>query len=47
MDFKLALADSGALLDRLGTSKAIRGGKGQAGGPDAWNGSPFALDYPA
>jgi uncharacterized protein (TIGR02099 family) len=47
MDFKLALADSGALLDRLGTPKAIRGGKGQLAGQIAWNGSPFALDYPS
>ena len=47
MDFKLALADSGALLDRLGTSKAIRGGKGQLSGQIAWIGSPFALDYPS
>jgi uncharacterized protein (TIGR02099 family) len=45
MDFKLALADSGVLLDRLGTSKAIRGGKGQLAGQLEWNGSPFALDY--
>jgi uncharacterized protein (TIGR02099 family) len=47
MDFKLALSDSGALLDRLGTSKAIRNGKGQLSGQIAWNGSPFALDYPS
>jgi len=47
MDFKLALADSGALLDRLGTPKAVRGGKGQLAGQIAWNGSPFALDYPS
>ena len=47
MDFKLALADSGALLDRLGTPKAIRGGKGQLAGQIAWSGSPFALDYPS
>ena len=47
MDFKLALSDSGALLDRLGTSKAIRNGKGQLSGQIAWNGSPFSLDYPS
>jgi uncharacterized protein (TIGR02099 family) len=47
MDFKLQLADSGALLDRLGTSKAIRGGKGAMSGQIAWLGSPFALDYPS
>ncbi|MEP7297759.1 MAG: YhdP family protein [Burkholderiales bacterium] len=47
MDFKLVLTDSGALLDRLGTSKAIRSGKGQLSGQIAWQGSPFALDYPS
>jgi uncharacterized protein (TIGR02099 family) len=45
MDFKLQLADSGAWLDRLGTSKAIRGGKGQLSGQMSWMGSPFAIDY--
>jgi uncharacterized protein (TIGR02099 family) len=45
MDFKLQLADSGAWLDRLGTSKAIRGGKGQLSGQISWLGSPFAIDY--
>ncbi|MES3015608.1 MAG: YhdP family protein, partial [Pseudomonadota bacterium] len=46
MDFKLQLADSGALLDRLGTRGAVRGGKGQLAGQIGWTGSPFALDYP-
>lgn len=45
MDFKLQIADSGALLDRLGTPKAIRGGKGQLSGQIGWVGSPFGLDY--
>ena len=47
MDFKLVLADSGALLERLGTPKAIRGGKGQMSGQVGWLGSPLALDYPS
>jgi uncharacterized protein YhdP len=47
MDFKLQLSDSGALLDRLGTRNAIRGGKGQLSGQVAWMGSPFALDTPS
>ncbi len=47
MDFKLTLADSGALLERLGTRGAIRGGKGEMSGTVAWLGSPFALDYPS
>jgi uncharacterized protein (TIGR02099 family) len=46
MDFKLQIADSGALLDRLGTKGAVRGGKGQLSGQIGWSGSPFALDYP-
>jgi len=45
MDFKLQISDSGALLGRLGTPGAIRGGKGQLSGQVAWLGSPFALDY--
>ncbi|MES2992375.1 MAG: YhdP family protein [Pseudomonadota bacterium] len=47
MDFKLQIADSGALLDRLGTKGAVRGGKGQLAGQIGWSGSPFALDYPS
>lgn len=46
MDFKLQVADSGALLDRLGTRGVVRGGKGQLSGQIGWIGSPFALDYP-
>jgi len=45
LDFKLAVSDAGALLERLGTGKAIRGGKGQLGGQVSWLGSPLALDY--
>ena len=44
IDFKLQLSDSGALLDRLGMAKAIRGGKGQIAGQVGWLGSPFAFD---
>ncbi|MES2100154.1 MAG: YhdP family protein, partial [Pseudomonadota bacterium] len=46
IDFKLQVGDSGALLDRLGTRGAVRGGKGQLAGQIGWTGSPFALDYP-
>ena len=45
MDFKLVVSDSGALLDRLGTEKAIRGGKGQLSGQISWLGSPLELNY--
>ena len=44
LDFKLDLVDSGALLERLGTGKAIRGGKGVLSGHVGWLGSPLALD---
>ena len=47
MDFKLAMTDSGALLERLGTHDAIRGGKGQLSGQVAWTGSPFTVDHPS
>ena len=47
LDFKLALADSGALLDRLGNPKAIRGGKGVMAGQVSWLGSPLTLDFPS
>jgi uncharacterized protein (TIGR02099 family) len=45
MDFKLALADSGAYLERLGMGKVVRGGKGQISGQLAWQGSPLTIDY--
>ncbi len=47
LDFRLQIADSGALLDRLGTRNVIRGGKGELSGEVAWLGSPLALDYPS
>jgi uncharacterized protein YhdP len=45
MDFKLALANSGAYLERLGMGKVVRGGKGQITGQLAWQGSPLTIDY--
>ena len=45
MNFKLDLADSGGFLGRLGTERAIRGGKGQMAGQVSWLGSPLSLDY--
>ena len=47
MDFKLAVSDSGALLERLGAGKAIRGGKGAMAGQVSWLGSPLSPDYPS
>ncbi|MFT3953855.1 MAG: YhdP family protein [Piscinibacter sp.] len=46
LKFDLELADSGALLERLGTGKVVRGGKGLLSGEVSWLGSPLALDYP-
>jgi uncharacterized protein (TIGR02099 family) len=45
MDFNLALADSGAYLERLGMGRVVRGGKGQIIGKLAWLGSPLTIDY--
>jgi uncharacterized protein (TIGR02099 family) len=46
MDFRLATTDGGALLARLGSAEAIRGGKGELSGQVSWLGSPLAPDYP-
>jgi uncharacterized protein YhdP len=47
MNFKLEVSDAGALLTRLGTPNALRGGTGQLEGAVAWQGSPLALHYPS
>jgi uncharacterized protein (TIGR02099 family) len=47
LNFKLELSDSGALIDRLGFGKIVRGGKGGLSGQVAWQGSPLLLDYPS
>ena len=47
LDFKLALSDSGAFVERLGAGRALRGGKGQLSGQLSWAGSPLTLDYPS
>jgi uncharacterized protein (TIGR02099 family) len=44
MDFKLQVDDAGALLERLGHAKTVRGGKGELAGRLAWNGSPLSPD---
>jgi uncharacterized protein (TIGR02099 family) len=46
MDFAMDISDSGALLTRLGTPGAIKGGAGRLKGQVSWAGSPFSLDYP-
>jgi uncharacterized protein (TIGR02099 family) len=47
MNFKLDVSDAGALLTRLGTPDALRGGSGQMEGIVSWQGSPLALHYPS
>ncbi|MDD2918209.1 YhdP family protein [Rhodoferax sp.] len=47
MNFALDIADSGALLDRLGMKNVVRGGRGKLEGQVAWLGSPLTLDYPS
>jgi uncharacterized protein (TIGR02099 family) len=47
MNFKLDVSDAGALLSRLGTPDALRGGAGQMEGLVSWQGSPLAFHYPS
>jgi uncharacterized protein (TIGR02099 family) len=47
MNFKLEIADSGALLKRFGMGEVIRRGKGKLEGQVGWVGSPLSLDYPS
>ncbi len=45
MTFQLDVDDGGALLDRLGMGRAVRGGKGKLAGEVAWIGSPLSPDF--
>ena len=47
MNFRLDITDAGALLTRLGTPGALRGGSGHLEGQIDWSGSPLALHYPS
>lgn len=47
LDFKLDVADGGALLARLGQGEALRGAKGKLAGQLHWLGSPLTIDYPS
>jgi len=47
MNFVLDVRDAGALLTRLGTPEALRGGTGQLEGMVSWQGSPLELHYPS
>jgi uncharacterized protein (TIGR02099 family) len=45
LNFTLTLADSGALLERLGMGRVVKGGKGSLTGDVSWPGSPLTPDY--
>lgn len=45
IDFTLDMSDSGALLERLGLGKTLKGGKGQIAGRVDWLGSPLSPDF--
>lgn len=47
MNFKLDIADSGALLERFGMKDVVRRGKGKLEGQVTWAGSPLSPDYPS
>jgi uncharacterized protein YhdP len=47
MQFRLQIADAGALLDRFGMKGVVRRGQGVMEGSVAWMGSPLSLDYPS
>ena len=47
LNFKLDIADGGALLSRLGMKDVVRKGRGKMEGQVDWIGSPITLDYPS
>jgi uncharacterized protein YhdP len=47
MDFKLDIADAGALLTRFGMKDVVRSGRGRLEGELNWTGSPFSIDHPS
>jgi len=47
MNFKLEMADAGALLARFNMKDVIRRGRGRLEGEVDWRGSPLSLDYPS
>jgi len=46
LNFKLDIADGGALMTRLGMKDVVRRASGKMEGQVAWLGSPLKLDYP-
>jgi uncharacterized protein (TIGR02099 family) len=47
INFNLAIADAGKLLDRFGFPETLRRGKGKLSGELLWNGLPYSLDIPS
>jgi len=47
LNFKLDIADAGALLARFGMANVVRAGGGKIEGTMAWAGAPLNLDYPS
>ena len=45
--FELDVGKGGALLERLGFGKVLRGASGKLAGSVGWDGSPLALDLPS
>jgi uncharacterized protein (TIGR02099 family) len=46
LDFKLDVLDGGALLDRLGLPRTLKGGTGTVAGKVGWRSGPTSIDYP-
>ena len=42
LDFRVDVSDSGALLERLGMGRTVKGGQGRLQGQLAWHGSPLS-----
>lgn len=47
LNFKLDIADAGALLARFGMANVVRAGSGRIEGNVGWGGPPLNLDYPS
>lgn len=47
LNFKLNIADGGALLERVGMKDVVRQASGKLEGQIGWMGSPLKLDYPS
>ena len=47
LNFKLDIADAGALLARFGMANVVRAGGGKIEGTMGWAGAPLNLDYPS